>query len=146
MNVGGIHEKNCWKKQIFLSFSKINDCKTKVLWVQVIPENSFLQKFSPIGITFHFMSSIIFSNIVTEKYNIKNTFLRPRYKENKINMFLFQDLEYHHKLKTANILTPVHDSDLLDSRNAKTLYENTYRGRLMDVSRFGRDPLEYFTN
>ena len=36
--------------------------KTKVSWVQVIGENSFLQKFFPVGITFHFMSSIILSN------------------------------------------------------------------------------------
>ena len=43
-----------------------------------------------------------------------------------------------------NILTPVHDSDLPDWRNAKALYENTSMGRLMDVSRFGRDPLEDF--
>ena len=43
-----------------------------------------------------------------------------------------------------NILTPVHDSDLPDWRNAKALYENTSMGRLIDVSRFGRDPLEDF--
>ena len=44
----------------------------------------------------------------------------------------------------TNILTSVHDSDLPDSRNAKALFEYTYRGRLKDVSRFGRDPLEDF--
>ena len=44
----------------------------------------------------------------------------------------------------TNILSPVHDSDLPDSRNAKALYENTYRGSLMYVSRFGKDPLEDF--
>ena len=44
----------------------------------------------------------------------------------------------------TNILTSVHDSDLPDSQNAKALFENTYRGRLKDVSRFGRDPLEDF--
>ena len=42
----------------------------------------------------------------------------------------------------TNILSPVHDSNLPDSRNAKALYENTYRGSLMYVSRFGRDPQE----
>ena len=41
-----------------------------------------------------------------------------------------------------NILTPVHYSDLPDSRNAKALLENTYRERLMDVGRFGRDLLK----
>ena len=43
-----------------------------------------------------------------------------------------------------SILTPVHDSDLPDSRNANAPYESIYRERLMDVSRFGRDPLEDF--
>ena len=42
----------------------------------------------------------------------------------------------------TNILTPVHDSDLFNSRNAKALF--TYRGRLMDVITFDRDPLEDF--
>ena len=97
---GGIHEKNSCKKQILLSFLKISDCKAKVSWVQVIPESSFLQKFFPVGITFHFMSRINFSSIISEKYNIKNTSLRSSYNGKKINLFFFQDVEYHRKLKT----------------------------------------------
>ena len=128
---------------MFLSFSKINDCKTKVSWVKVIPENSFLRKFFHIGITFHFTSSIILSNIITEKYNIKNTSLRSSYNEKKINLFLLLGRGVTSQIKDrTNILILVHDSDLPDSRKSKALYENTYRWRLMDLSRFGRDPLE----
>ena len=42
----------------------------------------------------------------------------------------------------TKIPTAAHDSNLPDSSNAKALYENTFRGRLIYVSRFGRDSLE----
>ena len=83
MNFNGIHKNTFCRKQIFLSFSKINDRKTKSSWVQVIRENSLFQKFFPVGITSHFMSSIFLSNVINEKYNIKNTSLRSSCK--KIN-------------------------------------------------------------
>ena len=103
------------------------------------------EKIFPVGITFHFISSIILSNIVTEKYDIKNTSLRSSYNEKKDQSapFLGRGVPSQIKYRT-NIHIAVHDSDLPDSKNAKALYENTYRGRLMDVSRFSRDPLEYF--
>ena len=67
------------------------------------PENSFLRKFLPVGIIFYYMSSIILSSIITEKYNIKDTSLRSSYNENKINLFPFKDVEHHRKLKTERI-------------------------------------------
>ena len=63
MNFDGTHEKNPCKKQIFFSFSKINVHITRGSWVQVIGENSFLRIFFPVGITFHFMSSVVLSNV-----------------------------------------------------------------------------------